>query len=534
VTNLWDVLTGPAQLAQSFLTWEDDRFARHTVAEELERARRVAAGLHRRGVRPGDVVPAVITNGPDATPGFAGIWVAGATIASLPIIARGMSIEAYVAQLDRLCAALGADFFLAEERFVQFMPPGTEMAATPVGYRELIETEALAPVELPDPATTAFVQYSSGTTGEPRGVALTGDAIQAQLDTLVERLALDPERDRGYTWLPHSHDMGFFGGTLLVLYSAMSGIRATPERFLGAPRSWLDDCAEHGATITAGPPSALELATRAERIDSAGTPLRLRVCLTGAEQVEWETLEGAAEAFAPRGLRREAFTVAYGLAEATLAVTIGDPDAAPRYLDVDPATLAHGGAPAANGAEGARRIVSTGRPVPGTRVEIDPDTGEIAVASPSLAAGYHRDPEATAERFTGGAVRTRDLGFLHDGELYVTGRSDDLVIVGGRNVHVLELEHELGQEPAIRTGNCAIVDRPGEHGRARVALVAELKPDAADADDVAGRLRRVALERVGLVLDEVVFVAPGAFPKTPSGKVQRYRCRELIGRGAGA
>ncbi len=532
MSKLWDELTAPAQLAQQFLAWEGERFERHTIAEDFASARRVAAGLRKRGVRRGDLVPAVITNGPDATPGFAGIWLAGATIASLPIIARGMSIEGYVAQLDRLCKLLGASFLLAEERFLEFLPPDSGMSATPVGYRELIETPTLAPVEPPDPDRTVFVQFSSGTTGEPRGVELTGLAIEAQLETLRSRLAIDPARDVGYMWLPLSHDMGFFGCSLLAWYTGMRGVRSTPERFLQSPRSWFDDCAEFGATVTAGPPSALQLATRAERIRSSGAQLALRVCLIGAEQVDWDGLLAAAQTFAPRGLRSETLTVAYGLAEVTLAVTTGAVAEAPRCLCVDPQALADGRVVELASDERGRKVVSVGTPVAGTTVDVDPATGEVAVASTSLAAGYFGDADATAERFRGGVVRTRDLGFVRDGELFLTGRSDDLVIVGGRNVYVNDLEWEMGEDAAIRTGSCAIVDSAGDSGRMRIGIVAELRPGATDTDALARRLRRLAMERAGLPVDEVLFIDSGTFPKTPSGKVQRYRCRELVARSA--
>lgn len=531
--SLWETLTDPAKFAQTFWAWDGEDFRQETIGQEFEKARHVAAGLRRRGVKPGDVVPAVITNGPDATPGFGGVWLAGATIASLPIIARGMSIESYIRQLDELCALVGSSFFLAEERFMAFMPPGSELRATPIGYGELIATPQLGDVTLPGEDDVAFVQFSSGTTGEPRGACLTARAIEAQMEMLVRHLQIDPERDVGYMWLPLSHDMGFFGCSLLALYTGMSGIRTTPERFLQSPRSWFDDCARFGATVTAGPPSALHFATRAEIAAPAAEPLRLRLCLVGAEQVGWEVLEAAATAFAPRGLGPEVFTVAYGLAEATLAVSVGDPAEAPRYAAVDVEALAEGRAVVVDdGAEGSRRIVSVGAPIGQTTVEIDGMTSEVVVASPSLAEGYLGAPEATAQRFREGTVRTHDIGFLHDGELHLVGRSDDVLILGGRNVYVQDLEREMEAQEGVRTGNCAIVDVPAGNGaaRPRIGVVAELAGGAKDGAQVAERLRGLAMARAGLPIDDVLFLDRGAFPKTPSGKIQRYRCRELLGR----
>ena len=541
MTTLWDELLAPEKLAQHLWEWTGERFERQRFDDVLQTARYVAAGLRRRGVGRGSVVPAVITNMPDATAGYVGIWAAGAAIASLPIPARGMSVEGYVRQLDGLCRLVGAPFFLAEERFLQFMPPDAPLSVEAVGYRSLIETPERAELEPPDPDDTVFVQFSSGTTGDPRGVELSGRAVDMQMRMLTERMRIDPDRDVGYIWLPLSHDMGFFGCNLLAIYAGMQGIRSTPERFLMSPRSWFDDCAEMGVTVTAGPPSALALAARAARAERAGSStvsLALRVCLVGAEPVHWDVLEAAANAFAPRGLSLDAFTVAYGLAETTLAVTMGALETPPRFLHVDGDALANGRVEEVDGAiPGARRIVSTGTPVGATEIEVDAGTSEIVVRSPSVADGYLHQPEATAARFHGGAVRTGDIGFVRDGELYVVGRSDDVLIVGGRNVYVHEIEAEMGSDPGVREGNCAIVETHRD-GRARIGVVAELSSARGDGDGnpghgeaaVSDRLRQIAMDRAGLSIDEVVFLDPGVFPKTPSGKAQRFRCRALLGR----
>ena len=535
--TFWDELLAPERLAQELWEWTGERFERQRFDDVLQTARHVAAGLRRRGVERGGVVPAVITNMPDATAGYVGIWAAGAAIASLPIPARGMSIEGYVRQLDELCRLVGSPFFLAEERFLQFMPDDAPIDAEGVGYHSLIETPERLDVEPPDPDGTVFVPFSSGTTGEPRGVQLSGQAMDAQMRMLMERMRIDPERDVGYIWLPLSHDMGFFGCNLLAIYTGMRGVRSTPERFLMEPRSWFDDCAEMGVTVTAGPPSALQLAARAERARGDGSaPLSLRLCLVGAEPVQWEVLETAAGALASRGLSLDAFTVAYGLAETTLAVTVGALEGPPRSLHVDGDALANGRVEEVSAdTPDARRILSTGTPVGATQVEIDPDTSEIVVRSPSLADGYLHRPELTAARFRDGAVRTGDIGFVRDGELYVVGRTDDVLILGGRNVYVHEVEAEMSADPAIREGNCAIVERH-DAGRVRVGVLCELASArgdgegraAEDRDAVSDRLRRIALERAGVSIDEVVFLDPGVFPKTPSGKVQRFRCRALL------
>jgi fatty-acyl-CoA synthase len=525
--TLWDKLLDPATLATKMWQWEDTSFTQRCYGDIVNDARHIAAGLRRRGVGPGSVVPAVLTNGPDAIAGFMGIWFTGASIASLPIIARGTSIATYARQLSQLCDLLGSDFLLAEERFLAFMDSDTTLGVDVVGYRSLVETPAIGDIDPSSADAAVFIQFSSGTTGDPRGVELTERAIDAHLTILSESVGIDPERDIGYTWLPLSHDMGFFGCAILAWYNGIPGAIATPERFLGSPRSWFDDCAEFHATVTAGPPFALDVAARAERVRTSGTPLSLRLCLVGAEQIRWETLVQASETFGPRGFELATLTPAYGLAEATLAVTVDAPASEPSFIDVAGEDLASGTVRVVDASDpDARRLVCCGTPLRTVDVAIEPTDHEIAVASSSLASGYYANGPLTAERFRDGMLRTGDHGFLQGDRLFITGRSDDLLVIAGRNVYVQELEEHLGTDLDVRTGNCAVVT-PSDGG-SRAIVVAETDPERVDIKALATRLHREAAERAGLSIHQFVFLPRGAFPKTPSGKVQRHRCRALV------
>jgi len=531
--SLWDTFLRPRTLACDTWQWNGVEFRRRTYGDGVAAARHAAAGLRRRGVRARSVVALVITNGPDAISCVGGAWFAGAKVASLPIIARGMTVDGYVAQLRGLCELLGAECLVVEDRFLAFLPDDADLGVDLIGCRGLLETAEMADVSPPPETETMFIQFSSGTTSEPRGVELTAKAIEAQLATLATEAEIDPERDRGYTWLPMSHDMGFFGCSLLAWYSGIPGVMATPERFLGAPRTWFDDCAEFGATLTSAPPFALDIAARAERVRSSGKPLQLRQCLIGAEEILWPTLENALDAFGPRGLKPAALSPGYGLAEAVLGVTGERIGTTPSFLDVDGEALADGSVePVEPGHPAARRLVSTGEPLPGVTVKIDPRGNEIMIASPSLGSGYFGNEELTAERFVDGELRSGDTGFMYQGKLFVSGRNDDLVTVRGRNVYVQEIERELGEEPALFMGNCAIVDIPGG-AQPRIVLVAELGDRHADTQELALRLHRLALAGCGLAIDDCLFLDRGTFPKTPSGKAQRYRCRQLAATGTG-
>jgi acyl-CoA synthetase (AMP-forming)/AMP-acid ligase II len=524
---VWDAVTHPRTLAREIWEWDGERYRAGTYGDLLSDARRAAAALRRRGVVSGEVVGGVLTNGPETTRAAIGVMFTGATFASLPIIARGMSLASYSRQLAGMCKHLGAGVLLAEERLLRAMPAGLDLGVEVVSYASLLESTAMADITPPELDEVLFIQFSSGTTGKPRGAQLTGSAIEAQLIRLADSLEIDSERDIGCMWLPLSHDMGIFGGAFLAWYMGIRAVKSTPERFLQAPRSWFDDCAQFGATITAGPPSALAMASRAEAARSSGEPLRLRLCLVGAEMVDWPVLERAAEVFAPRGLELSTFTTAYGLAEATLAVTVGELDRPPVFVDVDADALTLGATHLVDpGDPRLRRLVSTGTPLKDTEVSIDRYTGEIVIRSRSLACGYFDNAEETRAHFSDGAFRTSDLGFLHDGHLYVSGRSDDLLILHGRNIFVNELEARIGAVPGIRDGNCAFVQQPG-NGRHRVSLVAEAD-ESVDIAKLASQLCRLTMEEEGVPVHECVFVPKGSFPMTPSGKVQRHRCLQLV------
>lgn len=533
MTWLWESLTTSRPEAE-VRCWDGKTLRPTTWDEFVRTAAEVTAGLRQRGIERGRRVACILTNTPEVLASTLGIWGAGATVASVPTIARGMSVPDYARRIDRICEEVGSPLLLVEERFA------SHLAATGRVGREIVTYESLpagrrADWTFPAEHDVAFVQYSSGSTSDPRGCMLTTSAIGAQLRLLGETLGVDPDRDRGMMWLPLSHDMGFFGGLLLCWAFGLPGLLSTPERFLGTPRTWLDDCAGFGATITAGPSSALALATRAAR-GRRPAPLALRTCVVGGERIDWDTVTGAAEVLGECGLGLQAITPAYGLAEAVLAVSVADPDRIPAAVAVDSRALAEGETVEVDATTpGSTWVVSVGSPLPGVRLDIRAeddagaprlDVGEIRVQTPSLAAGYLNDPAATAATFVDGWLRTGDLGFVRERELHVTGRIDDLLVVDGRNVYARDIEALAGASGLTRPGNCVVIDLPGR-GRSEIVLVAERASEDEDPRRVAAGLARITARAAGLTLDRCVFVERGALPKTPSGKPQRYRCRAL-------
>jgi fatty-acyl-CoA synthase len=525
--SFWDAITSPKTLRRRVWEWDGAGFRQGTYADLFESSRKAAGKFRSLGLERGATVAAVITNSHEAIAGVVGAWLAGARVASLPIIARGMSIEGYVAQLSKLVSTLGCPILVAEDRFLSLLPEGLSLDAALVSFEAL--ADAGSPLE-PDPLPgeeVAFYQFSSGSTGEPKAVALQLGAIEDQLFRLTEAMAIDPARDVGVTWLPMSHDMGLFGCTLMAWVAGMSGLRSPPERFLASPATWLADCAAVGATVTAAPPFALNLAGRAAAKANIAS-LGVRTWLIGGDHIEWIRLSRALAALAPLGVTASSLTPAYGLAEDTLAVTLGGLADVPPTITVDRTSLmAQRLEFVPSGTPDSACLVGLGEPLRSTTVRIaGTEVGEICVRTPSLAVGYHNAPQASAATFVDGELRTGDIGLTVDGQLYVVGRLDDVMVIGGRNVHVRELELELSHLPGLRAGNCAIIDPRDGSGTA--ALVAEIRAPVADRNALESAVRRMALQRAGIGIARCEFVQPGGLPKTPSGKIQRFRCRDLL------
>jgi fatty-acyl-CoA synthase len=377
-----------------------------------------------------------------------------------------------------------------------------------------------------------FVQYSSGSTRDPHGCVLRGAAIAAQLSSLERALGLDAERDRFVAWLPLSHDMGMFGCLLLPAYwTGTPLVLSTPSRFVTRPQSWFADCARFGATISCAPNFALELAARtAKLVKPKRIPMRRLV--VRCEPVDVGTLRRASAALGPERLAWEALLPAYGLAETVLAATMTPTGEGPTALLVDRDLLSHGDItelPKNHEADSApRSVTSCGVPLDGVELDLmaDSGVGEIRLRSSSLADGYLSQPHRTAEHFTSAGLLTGDLGFLHDQGLYVTGRKDDLLVLGGRNVYARDIEAAVTAAGSVRPGSCAVVQVRTASGD-RLVAVAEPIDNHPPLSLLAERMATVAMHLIGVRLSECVFLPRGMFPKTPSGKTQRFRCCEI-------
>ena len=402
----------------------------------------------------------------------------------------------------------------------------------------------------------ALLQYTSGSTASPRGVMVTHGNLLDNLARSASIAGHDAE-SLSISWLPVNHDMGLIDGVLQPAFSGYPAYLMSPAAFLQRPARWLQAISRYRATHSGGPNFAFDLCTRRIGEDERGA-LDLsswRIAFNGSEPVRRATLEEFQRAFGQCGFRWTAFRPAYGLAESTLLVTSTRSGEAPAFVSVDPASLARGGVRTSRDAD-AHHLVASGSTFAGARVIIvDPVTlgicgddavGEIWVAGESVAAGYWNREDETAATFgaftsdsgEGPFLRTGDLGFMRDGRLFVTGRIKDVLIVRGMKHYPHDIESTAEQaHEAIRQGCCAAfsIETGGEE---RIALVAEVETRQAGtgaAHEIAPAIpavRRAVADSHQIALSAVVLVNAGTLPKTTSGKLQRYLCRDAF-RGGG-
>lgn len=528
--GLWDLLTS-GRPDSSLNFWTGDRYTGVSWPEVARTAERTTAGLRRAGVRPGARVATVLTNTPDVVHGVLGTWLAGGCVASLPLPTRGMSAEEYATQLRTLCGPLQPEALFVDSSLLPVLPEDLRTQLNARSWQSVADSGRVEPSP-PGDDELAFVQYSSGSTSVPKGSMLSPRAIAAQMDIIIGMVPLEPQ-DSVATWLPFSHDMGFFGCLLAPWCAGQSLFVSTPERFGMSPGTWLKDVVRTGAEITVGTNTALALATKVARVRGLPDRMRLHTMIIGAERVEWDTLAAAIDVLGPYGFRPQTPMPAYGMAEATLAVTCTPRAEAARFCPVDGVALAEGEVIAADPDDpAATRVVSSGRICAGVGIHgLAADTiGEIRLTSPSLASGYYADPARTAKSFAGGQLHTGDIGFFRDGYLYPAGRLDDMLSIGGRKVYAREIESAVDGLTGVRHGSSALVDTR-QDGRQLLTLIIEVGGSRPDARELAAQAASLAMSKAAVALDRCVLLRRGAVPKTPSGKIQRYRCRLMLDSG---
>jgi acyl-CoA synthetase (AMP-forming)/AMP-acid ligase II len=505
-----------------------DREERETLTRWPEihaRAAEVAGGLRARGVCPGDTVAIVLPTAPAFFDAFFGAALAGAVPVPLYPPMRLGRLGEYHARTAAMITAARARLVLADARNRGILGEAVARARPDLGCLDVADVAGGPFVHAARPEDLAMVQFSSGTTVNPKPVALTHANVLANVRAIRDILfeAGNGLVEHGVSWLPLYHDMGLIGCAFLALYHPGSLTLIPPELFITRPALWLRAISRTGASVSPAPNFAYALCTERirdeemEGVDLSGW----RFALNGAEPVSATTLRKFAAKFARWGLRPEALTPVYGLAEATLAVSFSDLRTPFRTARFDRDALADGRVvPAEDGVE----LVSVGRPLPGLELQVPRETvGPIRVKGPSIMAGYLHQPDHTRATIVDGWLDTGDLGFSHDGELYVYRRAKDVVIIRGRNYTPDEIEQALDTMPGALPGCAAAMSHRGEDGaedgeQERLIVFVEARRGEAD---LAERCREAVLGATGLDPALVVVLPFGALPRTSSGKIRR-------------
>lgn len=517
-----------------------------SYGELRDGASRIAGALTARGLRPGERVAIMLPTGVDYLETFMGVLTAGAVAVPLYPPAR---LDRMAEYLQRQAPILAN----AEARLLVAMPE-----AGPVGRLLRGGAPALTGITTADalrragqPAADSavswsggddvLIQYTSGSTGDPKGVVLTHANLLANIRAIAAGIELRPT-DVAVSWLPMYHDMGLIGTWLSALVEGVPLALMSPLAFLARPERWLWAIHQHRATLSPAPNFAYELCARKIR-DAAIEGLDLsswRCAFNGSEPVSPATLDHFAERFAGHGFRREAFAPVYGLAESSVALCLTPPGRGPLVDRVARAPFEqHGRAvPAAPDDPAAVRFTSVGRPIAGHEVRLVDERGDdvpervmgrLIFRGPSCTRGYHRNPEATARTLRpGGWLDSGDLAYRADGEFFVTGRAKDLIITGGRNLVPQEIEEVAGAVTGVRKGCVAAFGVADERrGTERLVVLAESHASTSEERD---RLERDVVAGVaasiGVPPDVVRVLPPGSVPKTPSGKIRRSAARE--------
>ncbi|MEZ5271918.1 MAG: AMP-binding protein [Ilumatobacteraceae bacterium] len=555
LTAAADRPTGVRFVGQSVQPAEGDSFV--PWRQIHDEALAVAAALQARGLVPGDHVAIL---GPTSRPLITiirGCWLAGCASMVLPLPMRMGSLDAFVESTRARIRHGDAKLVLIDDLLAGFYesapgdPPIEPMAAVMPGSPGVPTADRWE--EPPtDPDRLVILQYTSGSTSEPKGVMIPDRVLRANIDASCQaaQLTLDEVM---VSWLPLYHDMGLVGFLSIPMTAGVQLVQAAPQDFLAKPGHWLQWISDWKGTATAGPNFAWVLATRAlgrmRDLDLSS----LTLALSGAEPVDPAAVEAFVRAAEPFGFKAGSVFPAFGMAEVAIGGAFPPrhrglvTDSVDRIvLERERVAKPLAVADAAEDID-VRRLPLLGKAVPGLEMKVvDPDTyeelperqvGELLLRGTSVTPGYYKRPDATTALFHDGWLCTGDLAYLVDGELVLCGRIKDVIIVGGRNVFPEDIERAIGVLPGVRAGNVIAFGVEGYKGKETVVVVAEVRLDDTDvaaaggADDPAGAVRHAihhrTLDVCGLPPRDVMLVRPGTLPKTSSGKLQRAKCREL-------
>lgn len=544
----WHVDRSPDRV-HLFLREDDGEEYQITYGALWEQGLRIASGLLASGVRPGERVALLLRTERAFFSSYFGVLLAGAVPVPLYPPFRADQILDYATRQAAILRNADTRILITFERaesvarLLKPLAPSLVAVVTAADLDRLAAGTGMAPAASAADAL-ALIQYTSGSTGHPKGVALTHQNLMTNIRAFGQALQVQPD-DVGVSWLPLYHDMGLIGMWLGSLYHGLPAVVMSPLAFLSRPSRWLRAFHTHRGTVSAAPNFAYDLCVRKvtdEEIE--GLDLSTwRAALNGAEAVNAETLARFTDRFRRHGFRPEALCPVYGLAETSLCLTIPAMGTLPKVDRISRAGFQEKRIirPASNG-EAALSFVGCGSPIPTTDVRIvdaegqpvdERVEGRIQFRGPSATAGYFRNAEATSALFDGGWLQTGDLGYWLGGELYITGRHKDVIIAGGRNIYPQEVEEAVGDIRGVRRGCVAAFGSyDAALGTERLVIVAESRErDPVQRGSVEAAIASRVVDVIGVPPDVLVLVPPGSIPKTSSGKIRRTTTRDLYEQG---
>jgi 1-acyl-sn-glycerol-3-phosphate acyltransferase len=521
-----------------------------TYGDLLEGAQAVAAGLQARGLSAGAVVALMLPTSVEYLHAFFGVLLAGGIPVPLYPPSHRAQLQEHIERHTGILGNAGAEMLIT---FPAAQPIARRLRAKVRGLRQILCVADLTqpamgyPVPaLPSADSIALLQYTSGSTGAPKGVVLTHAHLLANIRAMGKSIGAS-SRDVFVSWLPLYHDMGLIGAWLGSLYFGCRLILMPPTAFLARPARWLKAIHEHRGTLSAAPNFGYELAARRvtdEELKSLDLS-SLRVTFNGAEPVSPETIERFQQRFAACGLDPRAMMPVYGLAEVGVGLTFPAVGRAPIVDHIDRALLARAGEARQQPvtATNAASFVCCGRPLPGYRLRVVDEQGsEVAermegnlqFTGPSATSGYYRNSAATTSLLSGEWRNTGDRGYLARGELYVTGRAKDLIIRRGQHIYPEGIERAVGEIEGIRRGCVAAVGtQEGESGTERLIILAETREtDPERRRELERRITECVTAAVGEPAEEIVLVEPHSILKTSSGKLRRAATRQAFLEGS--
>ncbi len=541
----WHLAQHPDRLHATVLQDESIVLATLTFGELAKGAHAVAVGLIEAEVAPGDRVALMLPTGADFFIAFFGILYAGAVPVPIYPPMQLSKIEEYMRRQAGILRNADARILVTVPEALRFASLLRRLVPTIDAVRSVQSLSAEgAYIQLPivrDSAAIALIQYTSGSTGDPKGVVLSHANLLANIRS-IGRVIEASSADVFVSWLPLYHDMGLIGAWLGSLYFAAPLFVMSPLSFLGRPQSWLWAMHHFRATISAAPNFAFELcATKIADADLAGLDLStLRLLANGAEPVSVNTLRRFTERLGRHGFRPGAMAPVYGLAENAVALAMPPPGRAPLIERVSREALSRRGKAelARSDDHNAIEIVSCGQPLPDHEVRIvdelgrevgDRSEGRLEFRGPSATSGYFHNEPKTVALFHDGWLNSGDRAYIANSEVFITGRTKDIIIRAGQHIYPHELEEAIGDIAGMRKGDVAVFGMlDAGTGTERIIIVAEtdaVEPVAAES--LRARAQEVATEISGSPAEQIILVAPGTVPKTSSGKIRRAAAKEL-------